>query len=871
MVLPYTTEHVAGAVRMAAQNAIQVVPRGAGTDLSGEAALMRGGLVISTTRMNKILQLDSANQQALVQPGVVTYDLSQRAMSDGYHFAPDPSSQKTCTIGGNIATNSGGPHRLKYGLTTDHVQAVECVLHDGSILWMGDGTTDAAGYDLTGLVVGSEGSLGVVTRALVRLVRQPEARRTTLAFFPDVAHANHVIAEVVQSGCLPAACEMMDGSAIQAINRYYRLDLPENAGALLLIELDGVIDGLDDLMQHVMTICERHGAIKVLASRSEAEHGQLWLSHTPMFGAIRNMTPVYYLVDSVTPYTWLPSMVEQVRELARQHKIPMGNAFQAGNSELHPMVMCDSSSPEDVRRARQMADELLALSLEQRGVVGGEHSTGLKRQDFTSLLFSTPDVQTMAAIYAVFNPVSRFDATRIFPDDINPLELAAQRQQRMAASQYTLPREQLGSLLERIVGRADVFAGEAAAAYSVQGQRPWLVARPADFEQLSETMAACHQAGASVVPWGGGTQQQIGGVGSAPEVVVATDRLNQVVKYMPHKLAIEVAAGATLADVQALLAQHNQILPLDAPAPERATLGGLVATAWSGPRRLGYGTLRELLLGITFVEVDGTIVRNGLQVVKNIRGYDLVKLMHGSYGTLGVIASVTLKVLPRPQSEATALLHFEAREQALAVLKDLSASRLMPTAVEYLDRGALQHMDMMGEGCLLAIRVEGNEAACARHIRELGSMAARHNCREAQHIRGNDHDALWKCIHAFAATEHLRDDEALLYLAVPPASLGAALAHLEERAPACGQTYAIDAHAMHGAMYIRVCGDADGLRTLQHELTQRWQHSRVLACHPSRKHGMSVWGAQPAAFGLMQAIKQAFDPAHRLNPGRYIV
>ena len=276
VIVPTETAQVAAAVELAARYGVPVVPRGAGTGLSGGATPMQGGLVISTARMDRILEVDPRNNRVLVQPGVINFELSQFLKPYGYQFAPDPSSQKACTVGGNIANNSGGPHCLKYGITASHVLGVEMVLPDGSIIWTGDGTAFQAGYDLTGVITGSEGTIGIVTQAWLRLTRLPEAVRVVLALFPDIAGASTTVSQVIASGLLPAALEIMDRLAIKAVNEMYQLGLPAAAGAALLIEVDGVEDGLDDLLNEVIQICWRNGALDVRPARTLEEQNRVW-------------------------------------------------------------------------------------------------------------------------------------------------------------------------------------------------------------------------------------------------------------------------------------------------------------------------------------------------------------------------------------------------------------------------------------------------------------------------------------------------------------------------------------------------------------------------------------------------------------------
>lgn len=427
VVLPTTAQETSGVVRVAARHGVPIVPRGAGTGLSGGATAIGGGVVISTARMDKILQVDARNGRVLCQPGVINWELSQYLKPYGYQFAPDPSSQKACTVGGNIANNSGGPHCLKYGITASHVLGVEMVLPDGSVIWTGEGAPVAPGYDLTGVVTGSEGTIGIVTAAWLKLTRLPEAVRVVLALFPDIAGASATVSQVIAGGFLPAALEIMDRLAIKAVNDMYRLGLPESAGAALLIECDGVEDGLDELLADITTICTRNGAIEVRPARTLAEQNQVWAARKNAFGAMGRLAPTYYLVDTVVPRTRLPYTMEQVGRISQEFRLPIANVFHAGDGNLHPIILFDRRDRSQNQRALEAATGVMHVSIEQGGVISGEHGIGVEKQDYMTLLFSTDDLAAMAGLHQSFDPHDLFNPGKVFPKGRGCGELAALR------------------------------------------------------------------------------------------------------------------------------------------------------------------------------------------------------------------------------------------------------------------------------------------------------------------------------------------------------------------------------------------------------------------------------------------------------------
>ncbi|ACL24434.1 FAD-binding oxidoreductase [Chloroflexus aggregans] len=432
--LPTSAEQVAAIVRLAARAGMPIVPRGAGTGLAGGATPMQGGIVISTARMDKILQVDTANGRVLCQPGVINWELSQYLKPFGYQFAPDPSSQKACTIGGNIANNSGGPHCLKYGITASHVLAVQVVLPDGSIVWTGDGSGHTPGYDLTGVITGSEGTIGFVTAAWLRLTRLPEAVRVVLALFPDIAGASNTVSQVIASGLLPAALEIMDRLAIKAVNDMYKLGLPEAAGAALLIEVDGVEDGLDELLHDITAICWRNGAIDVRPARTLAEQNQVWAARKNAFGAMGRLAPTYYLVDTVVPRTKLPQTMDEVGRISREFRLPIANVFHAGDGNLHPIILFDRRDRSQNQRALEAATSVMKVSIDFGGVISGEHGIGVEKQDYMTLLFTTEDLAAMAGLHQSFDPHDLFNPGKVFPKGRGCGELAALRRAGIAWS-----------------------------------------------------------------------------------------------------------------------------------------------------------------------------------------------------------------------------------------------------------------------------------------------------------------------------------------------------------------------------------------------------------------------------------------------------
>ncbi len=415
VVFPSTTEHVVELVRLAGREKIPIVARGAGTGLSGGAVATAGGIVLSFARMKEIIQIDLENERARVQPGVVNLDLSLAVEDQGYYFAPDPSSQKACTLGGNVAENSGGPHTLAYGVTSNHVLGLEVVLADGSTMHTGAGFWDRPGYDLTGLLVGSEGTLGIVTEITVRLCRKPESVKTLLGIYDRVLDATRTVAAITARGITPAALEMMDGFTLRAVEEATHAGYPMDCAAVLLIEVEGLREAVEDEADLIEGVCRGNRAREVRRARSEEERQLLWKGRKNAFGALGRISPSYYVQDGVIPRTRLPEMLETIEGIGRQYGLRIGNIFHAGDGNLHPLLMFDARDADQGRRVLRAASEIMAKCAEMGGSITGEHGVGIEKNELMPLIFSEEDLDAMRAVKRVFNPDGLFNPSKIFP------------------------------------------------------------------------------------------------------------------------------------------------------------------------------------------------------------------------------------------------------------------------------------------------------------------------------------------------------------------------------------------------------------------------------------------------------------------------
>ncbi len=414
-VFPRTTRHVQEIVRICNRRELAFLPRGAGTSLSGGCLPVGGGVMIVLTRMREIEEINLRDRYAIVQPGVVNAWLTQALKGSGYHYAPDPSSQGACTIGGNVATNSGGPHTLKYGVTVNHVLGVEVVLADGTIVQVGGPSEDYPGLDLTGVLVGSEGTLAICTRAWVRLTRDPQGVRTMLGVFESVDDATNSISDIIGAGIVPAALEMMDHGILVAVEEAFKFGFPLDAEAILLIEVDGLEAGLDEERDLIIDICLKRGAREVRKADNPKERLLLWKARKQAFGAVGRLSPSYCTQDGVVPRTKLPHILKRIREISAKHDIRIVNVFHAGDGNLHPILLFDERDAAQTQRVLHASDEILEECIACGGSVTGEHGIGVEKIGFMHKLFTAEDLDVMTRLREAFNPTGRLSPGKMLP------------------------------------------------------------------------------------------------------------------------------------------------------------------------------------------------------------------------------------------------------------------------------------------------------------------------------------------------------------------------------------------------------------------------------------------------------------------------
>ena len=677
VVLPETRQEVIDTVRACHRERVPFVARGSGTSLSGGSLPVEGGIVIGLNRLNRVLRLDQAERVAVVEPGVINAHVSRAAAVHGLFYAPDPSSQSICTIGGNIAFNSGGAHCLKHGMTASHVLAVEAVLPDGEVVRLGSGVPEPAGPDWLGGFVGSEGLFGIALEATLRLLPLPEATHTVLAAYRDLRTAGDAVASVVAAGLLPVAMEIMDALAIEAAQSSVRPGYPD-VPALLIVELDGERACLDEDVARLGEVIRASGATEVRATEDAAERALIWKGRKSAFSAVGWLSPDYLVQDGCVPRTRLGEALEEIGRMAEGAGLRVANVFHAGDGNLHPLILFDGREAGAVERAEALAGEILDLCVRLGGSITGEHGIGVEKREHLPRMFAPADIAAMRRIHR----------------SVDPLELANRGKMFPAEAAFPMPLPQGSDPLPQrpAVGRVG------------RGSDPSRNGPVPDAILALQDAVRSHP---RVLPRGGGTKPALS---TPPEGVVplVVSGLRGIVEYDPDELTITALAGTPVRVVQQALAAHGQHLPFDPPlARAGATLGGVVASGTSGPGRFRHGGVRDFIIGARFVDGTGALVGGGGRVVKNAAGFDLPRLMVGSMGRLGVLVEVAFKVFPAPPAWGTLVAEAPGLDAALDAIGAAASSGL---DVEALDLEPPGH---------LLIRLGGQPAALEPRLERL--------------------------------------------------------------------------------------------------------------------------------------------------------
>ncbi|MCS6828985.1 MAG: FAD-binding oxidoreductase [Caldilinea sp.] len=799
---PESAADVSRLVRWARNARLPVIARGAGTGLSGGAVAERGGVIVEFARMNRILELNPLGRNGIVQPGVVNLALDTAAKKLGLYYPPDPSSGRASLLGGNIGENAGGPHCFKYGVTTNYITGLEAVLADGRIIRTGGQAFDAPELDLTGLIVGSEGTLALVTEASIRLIRNPPAVKTMMVSFRSDEAAGAAVSAIIAAGLTPATLEMMDQKVMGMIEAYVQVGLPVGAQAALIVEVDGYPQSLDGQVEEIAKILVAHGGYDLRIAADEEERQRIWYGRKSAAGAFSRLAPAFYLVDVTVPRSRLAETLREIAAVLARYNLETGHVFHAGDGNLHPCILCDPRNAEQMERVFAATHEIVAICIAKDGSITGEHGVGIEKRQHMPAMYTAAELAAMRDVKQAFDPDNLLNPGKILPDDLpEPV--------RMAGA---------------------VVKGESAA--------------PSTAEEAAAILAGCT------------VERQCVHIASTKHpgrwpdaaLLLSTHRLRGVLAFAPDDLYVTVAAGTPFRELADFLSSQGFQAPFAAPWPD-ATVGGLLASNLNAPLRMRYGGWRDNVLAVKAALPDGRIIRTGRPVVKNVAGYDLTKLFIGSQGTLGLIADVTLKLTPLPRLRRTLSFPVESPLQGVAWAQATALRWLMTAGIiiEQNDAG----------GWRLLFTVEGLPADVDAECEELA--AALRQVGADRFMEGQPTATERWCAHLAAAG----DGEMLVRVGVPPQHLAFYWRMLPEDIRCTGSWW-IDVAS--GLLFVRRArSDVATLHNFlqgarQPALALRG-YAAVLTGPEELMAPPERWGRRADADDIAQAIRRRWDPS----------
>ncbi len=820
VVFPADTAETARVVARVNEAGIPFVPRGFGTNLSGGTVLPQGGAVICLARLNRILDIIPQDRYAVVQPGVTNLELQDALAPLGFFYAPDPASQKVATIGGNAGENSGGPRCLKYGVTTNHILGLEVVLASGEIMRFGGPSLDPPGYDLRGVMIGSEGTLGIVTEITVRILPLAEKIITMLAIYNDIADAAHSVSDIISAGIVPTTLEMMDSKIIQAVEDSYACGYPRDAAAVLIIEVEGPPAGLREQAEQIRQLCLKNNCREINEAKDNDERNRLWEGRRGAFGAVARLAPNYLVNDCTVPRTKLPLALAKVAEITDKYNFEHGNVFHAGDGNLHPLILFDSRNTEHLHQVEKAGWEIMQACVNLGGTISGEHGIGLEKLNAMHMIFSDDDMVSQRALQIAFDSEKKLNPGKVIPRS-KKSDLAAEQQE----------------------------FNPAAASHSPTGSE----------KKIQDNILKAISENQSVFPTGNGTSADFGNAPDTASIPLQSAELCKTIEYDPPNQVITAGTGTTLESLQKELAAHNQWFPVRPPLLlQQHSLGGVVALGIGGPERMLYGAPRDLLLGLRFVNGSGKIISTGGKVVKNVAGYDLTRLLTGSAGTLGFITAVTCRVatLPEQCSAATAM---GTLEDCFSVATDVIQSSLTPTFVTVIPKNRAEKIPDQTEW-EIAVGFEGFKATIAYQLEKCGDLLGQKNLENIDQLNYPVHDGLFVEYYAKIA-EYPYILRAGLPLTQIPQFLStlngdAGVADLMLDA-GCGKIYAgfID---LTDACWQRCCQHADLL--CGHVILEKAPNEF------KKRH--DVFGQPRPEWKIMHKVKMVLDPHNVFSPGR---
>jgi len=799
---------------------IPFVPRGFGTNLSGGTVMPSGGAVICLSRLNRILKIEPAGRYAVVQPGVTNLELQDALAPLGFFFAPDPASQKVATIGGNSGENSGGPRCLKYGVTTNHIIGLEVILATGEIMRFGGPSLEPPGYDLRGAMIGSEGTLGVVTEVTVRILPLAEKIITMLAVYDDIADAARSVSDIIAAGILPATLEMMDAKIIQAVEDSYACGYPRDAAAVLIIEVEGPPAGLKEQAEQIQQLCLKNGCREINEAKDSDDRNRLWEGRRGAFGAVARLAPNYLVNDCTVPRTKLPEALARVAEITAKYGFEHGNVFHAGDGNLHPLILFDSRNADHLHQVENAGWEIMQSCVNLGGTISGEHGIGLEKLNAMHMIFSDDDFDTQRALLKAFDSENKLNPGKVIP----------------------------------VSKKAEMAAKSKDFTFAPSSHAP-LASEKKILEQLQHAISTKQ----SIIPAGNRTAASFGNTSDTPSVSLSSTDLDDIIAYDPPNQVITIGAGLSLEKLQKELEKNDQWLPIRPPLSlQQRSLGGMAALDASGPERMQYGAPRDLLLGLRFINGQGKIISTGGKVVKNVAGYDMTRLMTGSAGTLGFITTLTCRLATIPEYCAAGTAR-GTLEDCLAVASTVIQSNLMPTFATALDRNSTDVNSDQAQWELM-IGFEGFSKTVTYQLEKLGDVFKKGNLNNFDQKEYALHEGpfaetykkISACPYILRAGLPLNELRGLIHMLNEPAVVPQMVLDL-----GCGRIFC-GFETVSDDFWKRLCDRAESL-----------QGQVVLDKAPADfKQHHDVFGPERPGWKMIHRVKAALDPGNVFSPGR---
>jgi D-lactate dehydrogenase (cytochrome) len=788
--------------------------------------------------MNHILDFDKAGRSVVIEPGVVNQNLDEYVKQKGLYYPPDPASGRAATLGGNIAENAGGPHCFKYGVTTNYVTGLEVVSADGKAVQLGGRAIDYPEYDFTGLLTGSEGTLGIITKAFIRLLRDPPGVKTLLAAFDTVADAGDAVSALIGRGLVPATVEFMDQNMMVIIEDFAQAGLPITAGAALIIEVDGYKNSLSAQMDEIAAVLHKHKVLDIKIAQSEDEREKIWYGRKNAAGAMARLAPAYLTLDGTVPRSKLAQTLTEINQICERYEIRVAYVFHAGDGNIHPfLLISDLSDQELMKRVHDAGLEILETCVRHNGTITGEHGVGIEKRAHMPLLYNNDELNAMREIKEVFDPQNILNPGKVFPED-----QGAREQVGMGAG----GKRSRGAEGQR--SESELNTNDEITKMHI----------PDSTEDAREIIFTCRDANQNLRIRGGGTKSSL-----LPDAehVLQTNQVNGIIEYAPQDLYVNVGAGTPISELQAALANHNMCVPLLSPWDE-ATVGGIIATNFNAPLRMRYGGLRDLVLALTVVLPDGRVIRVGRPVVKNVAGYDLTKLFVGSHGTLGLITEATLKLDPMPRELASLVVPVENLELGLQWSHELlnvcltASALLLCKGIEGLS-DAPYTLIYTAEGLAEDVAAEILQARGVLEVGDAGRVD-QNDTLSGSEVWGHWLQAGKK------GSNGVQKTTSLVRVGVAPKDLPSFIKIL---APSLNEsTYIAD--LANGMIYIRNGEDIADIRAEAHKASG---YAVRLTTPEHMKETTDHWGYVPESLELMRKLKSRWDPHGLFNPGAFLV